>query len=213
MLRCLLADPQTLVRAGLRGLIEATGLARVIAEAGDGQALLVGVAQHRPQAVLLEWRMAPMSGLEALVQLRRHYPEVRALVMSASAEVAVVQAALKAGASGFLSKLAEPDELRPALRALGSGHSYLSPAVAHAALDRRRSPLSEDHVVLTPRQRQVLQLIARGRSTKEIAALIGVSVKTVETHRLRLMQALGLRGTQALMRHALRAGYDVLEGI
>jgi len=208
-MRIVLADPHTLVRAGLARLIEQQTSARVVGEAADGQQLLEQTGRLHPDLVLSELSLGGMSGLDALSQIRRHYPEVAVLLLSTQLDGQTVRQALKLGAVGFLGKNAELPELALALRAVEKGQVYLSPGMAHLAFERRASTSrAEDRVGLTPRQRQVLQLIARGKSTKEIAGLLGVGVKTVETHRMRLMQALGLFGTNALMRFAIRQGLD-----
>ncbi|HEX4894711.1 MAG TPA: response regulator transcription factor [Solimonas sp.] len=207
-MRVVLAESQTLVRAGLRRLLEELGGAEIIGEAGDGQQLLELAGRLRPDAVITEINLPVMSGLEALVQIHRHYPEVAVLVLSSLTDGQHVRGALKNGAAGFLAKDAEPMELGLALRAVGRRQVYLSPSISHKAVERRPGQRLEDQAEVTPRQRQVLQMIARGKSTKEIAALMGVSIKTVETHRARLMQSLGLYGTNALMRYAIRIGLD-----
>lgn len=207
-MRIVLCEPQALVRAGLKRLIEESTSAKVIGEAGDGQQLLELASRLRPELAISELNLPTMSGMEALQQLRRHYPDVQVLLLGGPAEPQQVRGALQLGASGFLSKDADPAELPLALTAMARRQTYLSPAVSHLAFERRGSQRVEDEVQLTPRQRQVLQLIARGKSTKEIGGLMGVSHKTVETHRMRLMHALGLYGTNALMRYAIRLGLD-----
>ncbi len=207
-MRIVLADSRTLVLAGFKRLIQEHTDATVVGEARDGQALLELVSQHRPDAVMTEIDLPRVTGLEALVQIRRHYPEVAVLILTSLTDGQHVRAALKHGAAGFMDKDAEPMELGLALRAVQRRQIYLSPSISHAAVERRNSQLVEDRVSLTPRQRQVLQLIGRGKSTKEIASLMGVSIKTVETHRARMMNALGLYGTNALMRYAIRTGLD-----
>ncbi|MES0874084.1 response regulator transcription factor [Sinimarinibacterium thermocellulolyticum] len=207
-MRLVLADSRTLVLAGFKRLIAEYTDASVVGEARDGQSLLELVGRLRPDAVLTEIDLPKISGLEALVQIHRHYPEVAVLILTGLTDGQHVRAALRAGAAGFLDKDAEPIELGLALRAVQRRQIYLSPSISHAAVERRNGPLVEDRVSLTPRQRQVLQLIGRGKSTKEIASLMGVSVKTVETHRARMMNALGLYGTNALMRYAIRTGLD-----
>ncbi|TXH06018.1 MAG: response regulator transcription factor [Nevskiaceae bacterium] len=209
-MRVILADTQVLVRAGIRRLIEAIGDIEVVAETADGQQLLDLAARLRPDLVVTELTLAGMSGLDVVAQLRRHYPEIEVLILSGQTGAQQVRAVVKSGVSGFLCKDAELAELELALRAAARGQNYLSPQVSRIALDQRRHRRAEDRPVLTARQRQVMQLIARGRSTKEIAAIMGVSVKTVETHRARLMQALGVRGTNALMHYAIRHGFDTL---
>lgn len=210
-MRIVLADSQTLVRAGLRQLIERIGGMHVVGEAGDGQQLLELIGQLHPDAALCEIQLPQMSGLEALTQMRRHYPQVQVLMVSSQTGAHYVRTAIKLGAAGYLVKDAEPLELELALQSLRKQQSYLSPSVADSAMERRRNPRIEDRATLSIRQRQVLKLIAKGKSTKEIAALMGVSNKTVETHRARAMQTLGLHGINALMRYAVHNDLETSE--
>ena len=210
-IKIVLAESQTLIRAGLRLLLETEANAEVIGEAAEGQELLSIVGRLRPRAALVELDLPVVNGMDALNQIRRHYPEVAVLLLAARPEPHQVRTALRQGAAGFLSKQAEPGELGLALRSVDKQQTYISPAVSNLLLDKRDNTRVEDSAMLTHRQRQVLTLIGKGRSTKEIAQLLGVSVKTVETHRARLMQALGLYGTNALMRTALRWGLDAHE--
>ncbi|HVT35649.1 MAG TPA: response regulator transcription factor [Nevskiaceae bacterium] len=207
-MRVILADTQVLVRAGLRKLIEALRGVEVVGETGDGQELLEMIGHLRPEVVVTEVDLVHIRGIDALQQAQRHYPEVNFLMLSSQHEARHVRSALKVGARGFLVKDAELPELELALRAVARGQTYLSPSISHNALNARRHQRAEEQVALTPRQRQVLQLVGRGRTTKEIAGLMGVSPKTVETHRMRMMQSLGLYGTSALMRFAIRVGAD-----
>lgn len=207
-MRVVLAESQTLVRAGLRHLIETHSHGVIIGEADNGQTLLELCGRLRPELVLTEINLSGMTGLEALVQIHRHYPEVAVVILTAMTDGQHVRSALRHGAAGFIAKDAEPAELGLALRSVERRHVYLSPSISHKAVERRAGQRVEDGVDLTPRQRQVLQMISRGKSTKEIAGLMGVSVKTVETHRARLMESLGLYGTNALMRYAIRTGLD-----
>jgi DNA-binding NarL/FixJ family response regulator len=207
-MKVVLADGQALVRAGLRLLLETLAHAEVIAEASEGQELLALIGRLRPRAALVELDLPGAHGLDVLSQARRHYPDVSILLIASRPEPGQVRAALRQGAAGFLTKQAEPQELGLALRSLEKQQTYISPAVSNLLLDKRDHTRVEDSAELTHRQRQVLTLIGKGKSTKEIAQLLGVSVKTVETHRARLMQALGLYGTNALMRTALRWGLD-----
>ena len=210
-LKIVLAESQALVRAGLRLLLETQAHAEVVGEAADGQELLSMIGRMRPRAALIEMDLPVVNGMDALAQIRRHYPEVGVFLIANRAEPGQVRSALRQGAAGFLTKQAEPAELGLALRSLEKQQTYISPAVSNVLLDRRDHTRVEDSAALTHRQRQVLTLIGKGKSTKEIAQLLGVSVKTVETHRARLMQALGLYGTNALMRTALRWGLDAHE--
>ena len=207
-MRLVLADSQPLFRAGLRCLCELIEGIDVVGETGDGQELLQLVAKQHPDLALIELTLPTLNGLDALQQIRRHYPQVMVMIVSARNEASQVRAALKAGAVGYLSKQGEAVELGVALRAVSRKQTYLSPSVSHSVVGPRRSARAEDSVTLPRRQRQVLQLIARGKSTKEIAQLMGISTKTVETHRARMMEALGLYGTNALMRYAIRTGLE-----
>lgn len=210
VMRVVLGDELTLVRAGVRLLLEAITEPKIelVAESGDGQALLELVSRHRPDLVIVEHVLTSMGGQEVTLQIRRHYPEVKVLFLTARTEPNHVRNAMQAGAIGYVVKEADPVELTLALKAIAKGQNYLSPKVSAAAFDRRVRGRDEREGVLTARQRQVLRLMARGKSTKEIAALMGVSVKTVETHRARLAAVLGLYGVNALMRFAIKAGMD-----
>lgn len=207
-MRVILADAQTLVRAGLRKLIESLADIEVVDETGDGRELLEMISRHRPDVVVTEIQLTTVKGIDVVTQSRRHFPEVQMLILSSQQDARHVRSALKCGAAGFLVKDAALAELEIALRAVARSQTYLSPSISHNALAIRRHQRAEDQVALTARQRQVLQMIAAGRSTKQIAGLLGVGVKTVETHRTRMMHTLGLYGTNALMRYALRVGLD-----
>lgn len=202
------AEAQALVRAALRRFLEGIPGVRVLADVGDGQELLDRVIDVRPQVVITELTLPQVSGLEALKRIVRHLPDIRVLILSGMTESMHVRSALKSGASGFLSKYAEPAELELAVHAVVRGQTYLSPSVSHHAIERRRANRNEESVILSQRQREVLRLIGRGKSTKEIASLLGIGNKTVETHRARLMQALSLSNTHSLMHFAVRTVLD-----
>ena len=203
-IRVLLADPQPLVRAGLRLLIEQFRGVVVADEVGSAPELLEILAERPPDIVVTEMALQGGTAIDIARRINRHLPQVKVLYLSAQIDNAQVQAALRAGVLGFVSKAAEPAELEIALRAVAVGNPYLSPQLARFAIDRRRSRQDEPSVILPTRQREVLQLLGRGKSTKEIAALMGLSVKTVETHRSRLMQALELSNINALLHYAVR---------
>ncbi|WP_428309453.1 response regulator [Hydrocarboniphaga sp.] len=203
-IRVLLADPQPLVRAGLRMLMEQFRGVSVVDEIGSGPELLEILAERPPDIVVTEMTLQGGTALDIARRINRHLPQVKVLLLSAQIDNAQVQAGLRAGVLGFVSKAAEPAELEIALRAVAVGNPYLSPQLARFAIDRRRSRQDEPSVILPTRQREVLQLLGRGKSTKEIAALMGLSVKTVETHRSRLMQALELSNINALLHYAVR---------
>lgn len=209
-LRLILADELGLVRAGVRRLLEDIHNPRidVLAETGDGQELLELVSRLRPDLVITDIALHRIGGLEVNQQIRRHYPEVAVMFLTARSEPSHVRQAMQNGAAGYIVKDAEPLELSLALRALVNKQHYLSPKVSGAAFERRLRADGLGHSELTARQRQVLRLMARGKSTKEIAALMGVSAKTVETHRARMAQTLGLYGVNALMRYAIKDAID-----
>lgn len=207
-LRIILADKQALVRAGIRCLLDNLKGVDVIAEAHDGQQLLKLVAQHRPDMVITEIDLDGFSGLEFTEQSQKHYPEVSVLILSNQTSTQSVRAALKAGISSFVTKDADVQELALAIRATAKGQSYFSPGVSRSALEQRRQQIAEGRPTLTPRQRQIMQLLARGRTTKEIAGIVGIGTKTVETHRARLKETLRLKNSNALIHYAIRHGFD-----
>jgi DNA-binding NarL/FixJ family response regulator len=211
-IRVLLADDHTLVRAGMRSLIGGLGGFEVVAEAGDGQEALRLIEQHRPDIVLLDISMPGMVGTEVASRAARASPGTRVIILSMNAAEEYVLQALRAGAAGYLLKASDTVELELALKAVSRGETYLSPAVSkHVVADYVRRvggaiPETSSLERLTPRQREVLQLIAEGNSTKEIARTLGISVKTAETHRSQLMDQLDIHDVAGLVRYAIRSG-------
>lgn len=206
--RVLLAEDHVLVRSGIRALLERLQDFEVVGEAGDGRQVLVLVEQLRPDLVLMDITMPGLNGLDATQRIRKRFPATRVLVLSAHANEEYVAQALRHDASGYLLKGCGLAELELAVRAVARGEVYLTPAVSrqvvHDYLNRLKS--GQRGSPLTSRQREILQLIAEGRSTKEVANELGLSVKTVESHRTHLMERLGVRGIQALVRYAIREG-------
>jgi len=208
-IRVLLAEDHTLVRAGIRALLEGLAGVQVVAEAGDGREALQLVAAHQPDLVLMDIAMAGLNGLEATGRIVKEFPHVRVIILSMHANEEYVLQALRAGAAGYLLKDAGTSELELAVRAAARGEIYLSPAVSrHVIADYMRRAGSELTLLdqLTPRQREILQLIAEGRTTREIANILQVSVKTVETHRAQLMERLDIHDVAGLVRFAIRVG-------
>ena len=208
-IRVLLADDHDLFRAGLRVLLQDLGGFEVVAEAGDGREALRLVGEHRPDVVLMDLMMPGLNGLEATARVAREPPGVRVLVLSMNAAEEFVLPAVRAGASGYVLKNARPAELGQAIRAVARGETYLTPAVSGHLIDdyRRRTAGEADSLEkLTPRQREVLQLVAEGHTTKQIARRLGVSGKTVETYRSQLMDALDIHDIAGLTRYAIRKG-------
>jgi DNA-binding NarL/FixJ family response regulator len=207
--RVLLADDHALVRAGIRALLEGLAGVAVVAEAGNGGEVLELARKHRPDVVLLDISMPGIGGLEASAQLKQELPEVRVVMLSMHANEEYVLQALRAGAVGYMLKDSATAELELALQAVMQGETYLSPPISRQVVEGYVQRVgaeqpAADH--LTPRQRQVLQLIAEGLSTKEIAYRLELSVKTVETHRAQLMERLQIRDIAGLVKYAIRNG-------
>lgn len=208
-MRVLLADDHTLFREGVRSLLERTAGVEIVGEFGDGREALEGIARLRPDVALLDITMPGLNGLEVASQVRKVAPETRIVLLSMHANEAYVSQALRAGVAGYLLKDAAAAELALALRAVVQGNRYLSPAISKQVLEgiAEGRPLEADPLAGIPaRQREILQLIAEGKHTKEIAAILGVGVKTVETHRARLMDRLDIHDVAGLVRFAIRAG-------
>lgn len=212
-MRIVIADELPLVRAGFRKLIESiAGIkAEVVADTGSGEELAELIVRLHPDVVLTEVNLLGLSGLAVCQQISRRFPTVQILFISQKDDSNTVRAAIHGGASGFLVKDAEVMELEMALKALEKRQRYISPKVSAFAMDRRGRNRNDGEGTLTTRQRQVLRLMAKGKSTKEIANLMELSVKTVETHRARMAQALGLYGVHALMCFAIKKGMDTGE--
>jgi DNA-binding NarL/FixJ family response regulator len=206
--RVLLVDDHTLVRAGIRSLLDAMEGFSVVAEASDGREALALVRAHQPDIVVMDIAMKDLNGLETTVQIKRDFPGTRVIILSMHGTGDYVQQAIRAGASGYLMKDAATAELGIALQAVMRGEVYLSPAASKQVVESYmlRPGADKQAEQLTPRQREVLQMIAEGLSTKEIAYRMGVSVKTVETHRTQLMERLDIRDVAGLVRYAIRIG-------
>jgi DNA-binding NarL/FixJ family response regulator len=209
--RVVLADDHALVRAGLRALLERIDGVTVVAEAADGRAALAAIEEHTPDVALVDIAMPELNGLEVVGRVARSSPRTRVVIVTMHAGEAFVAQALRAGVAGYLLKDAAADELALMLRAVGRGETYLSPAVSRQVVDgylaragAEAPPQPLD--LLTPRQREILQLVAEGKSTKEIAQLLDLSVKTVENHRAQLMDRLDIRDVAGLVRYAIRVG-------
>ena len=215
--RILLVDDHLLVRAGLRTLLEQMADTEVIGEASNGREALEMIKVNPPDVVLMDITMAEMNGLVATAQITHECPQIRVIMLSMHATKEYVTQALQAGAAGYLLKDAAPTELELAVKSVMRGEKYLSPAVStHVIADYLQrttgGPVSKSDIELssfaplTLRQREILQLIAEGNTTKEIAAKLNLSVKTVETHRTQLMERLDIHDIAGLVRYAIRIG-------
>ncbi|MDF2439576.1 MAG: hypothetical protein JWN98_560 [Abditibacteriota bacterium] len=211
-IRILLAEDHALVRAGLCKLLDDMDGITVVAQASDGREALALIAKHRPHIAILDITMANMNGLEAAARLARDFPDVRVIILSMHASEEYVLQALRLSVVGYLLKESGLTELELAIRSVASGETYLSPAVSKHIADYVRRVGSEEQSgespmeTLTPRQREILQLIAEGHSTQEIAQKLFISIKTVESHRQQVQERLNIRDTAGLVRYAIRAG-------
>ena len=207
--RVLLAEDHQLVRAGIHALLDKRAGASVVAAVIDGQAAVKAVEIQQPDLVLMDIAMPGLNGLEAAGRITKSWPMVKVVILSMHANEEYLRQALKAGVTGYLLKGADIQELELAIRTVSKGEPYLTPSVARYAIQayqqegaRPLNPLDR----LSPRQREILQLIAEGHSTKEIAFRLGLSAKTVETHRSLLMERLDIHDVAGLVRFAIQVG-------
>ncbi len=213
-IQLVLADNHTLVRAGFRSLVEDLDGIEVVGEAENGREALHLVETLMPQIVLMDIAMPEMNGLEATARIARDFPQVRVLIVSMHANEEYVYQALKSGAMGYLLKDSGTEELGLAIRAIARSEIYLSPTASKYVVTDYVRRLGEDQNPLgqiTPRQREILQLIAEGKSTKDIADILYISTKTVETHRTQLMDRLNIHDVAGLVRYAIRIGLIMLD--
>lgn len=208
-IRILIADDHSLVREGIRALLETMDDVEVIADASDGLDAIEMIQTHRPNLVLMDIGMARMNGLDATARIVKEFPGVRVVILSMHANEEYVLQALRAGASGYLLKDAKKQELMLAVKSVASGKTYLSPEVSKHVIDNyvqsvgtQGSPLEQ----LTPRQREILKLISEGRTNKEMAGILNLSIKTIDTHRTQLMDRLDIHDVAGLVRFAIKMG-------
>jgi DNA-binding NarL/FixJ family response regulator len=222
MTRVILADDHNLVRAGISNILKGLPGVEVVAEASDGREALELVLRHRPDVALLDIAMPGLNGLDAAERIVKEAPSTRVVILSMHSSESYVAQALRVGVAGYVLKDASIDEMPLLLRSVMRGETYLSPGISKQVVDALRSRMSgtpgtstspgggslpsSPADILTPRQRETLQLIAEGKSTKEIAYLLALSVKTVETHRAQIMERLDIRDVAGLVRYAIRAG-------
>lgn len=210
-LRLLIGDDHTLFRQGIRKILEAEPEWEVIAEAGDGREVVRLALAETPDVAVLDIGMPLLNGIEATRQITKRLPETRVLIVSMHRADAYVAQALKAGAKGFLLKDSAGSDLIQAISAVGAGKSYFSPAVAELMFDdyARRAvdaSVTDGYDTLSEREREVFQLVAEGHTNKEVAELLSISPATVETHRARILDKLGVHNTAELVLYAVRRG-------
>ncbi len=205
--RLLIADDHTILLEGLKALLAPEF--EVVATAGDGRSVLEAAARHQPELILLDISMPGLNGIEAARRLRHSTPSTKLIILTMHADLSFVSAAFEAGVSGYVLKQSAATELVAALHNVESGGHYVSSLIQKRlgteipAFLRRQKKLSPD---LTPRQREVLQLVAEGRVRKEIAQILGVSIKTVEFHKQKIAEKLGIHSDAALTAYAIRHG-------
>jgi DNA-binding NarL/FixJ family response regulator len=207
----LLADDHTLIRAGLRMVVEAQSDLSVVGEASNGREA-VGMAEAlKPDVVVMDIGMPSLNGIEAAREIRKTLPDTQIVMLSMHSDEGYVLRALKAGAKAYLLKDSAEADLAQAIRAAAAEKSFFSPAVGKVLLEDymrklQRTGAEDSYELLSPREREILQLVAEGKSSKEIAALLNLSVYTVETHRAHVMQKLNVHGIPELILYAVRKG-------
>jgi DNA-binding NarL/FixJ family response regulator len=210
-IRVLIADDHTLVRSGVRRLLEEIPGVEVVGEAADGARAFELAQQLLPDIAFLDLAMPGMDGLDTAYRFQRELPQVGLIILSMHASETYVLEALKAGVSGYLLKRSATEELALAIRAVSAGESFLSPAISRQVIDGylQRDAGSPARPSITPRQREVLRLVVGGQTSRGVASKLGLSVRTVETHRAALMARLGVKDTEQLTREARRLGLVV----
>jgi DNA-binding NarL/FixJ family response regulator len=212
-MRVLLADDHGIVRRGLRGLLESAGQT-VVAEASDGLEAIKLCEEHRPDLVILDIGMPKLSGIEVAARFQKLARPPGVIILSVHGDESYIMRALAAGARAYLLKSATDEDLIPAVRAVASGKPFFSPAVAGVLVEDyvrqlKQRGQTDSYELLTHREKEVLQLLAEGRSNKEVAQLLDLGLSTVETHRANLMQKLNLHNTAEIVLYAVRKGLIV----
>ena len=204
-LRIILADDHLIVRQGLRSVLEQEAYT-VLGEAGDGREALRLAQELRPDVAVLDLAMPLLNGLDAAREISRVSPQTKTILLTMHTEDPYVMEALRAGVKGYLLKTQAAQDLVQAIREVSRGAMYLSPGISRTLVEAylAKSELPPDP--LTPREREVLQLVAEGKTTKEVAVILGISVKTAESHRTRIMGKLEIHETASLVRYAIRRG-------
>lgn len=207
-IRVLIADDHALVRAGIRALVEKIKDVVVVGEAGKGSEALELVEELKPDLMLLDLTMPDGGGFDVLAHVKKQFPDIRVIVLTVHEAGEYAIRAFKEGAAGFLPKSAASTELEQAIQTVIDGEVYISPEMSRKTmLEVGKGTTKRERLdTLSPRQREVLRLIALGRTTKQIAQELGISVKTVETHRAQLMERLGIRDVAGLVRYAILVG-------
>jgi DNA-binding NarL/FixJ family response regulator len=210
--RILIADDHEIVRRGLKATLDDHAGWEVVGEAADGEEAVRQALKLKPEVLVLDINMPKLNGLEVTRQLHERAPKVRVLVLTVHDSAQMVREILQAGARGYLLKSEAGQELEPAIESILQDRPFFTPTVTNMVLDtflnapKPKPPVSAETVPLSAREQEVVKLLAQGRSNKEVATLLGISVKTVETHRTNLMRKLNLHSITELVRYAIRMG-------
>ncbi|MEO8285651.1 MAG: response regulator transcription factor [Chloroflexota bacterium] len=208
-IRLLLVEDHSLVRAGFRALLQQLPDMEVVAETDNGRDAIRLVEQHKPDLVLMDISMHELNGLEAVSRIMKTYPGTRVMMLSMHEDEEYVTQAVRAGAAGYVVKSSSTNDLELAIRTVLKGEPYFSPPISKLLIDRyikRIAVESNDTYQLTPRQREILQLIVEGHTTQQIADTLNISVKTAESHRAQLMERLDIHDIPGLVRYAIKIG-------
>jgi two-component system response regulator NreC len=210
-IRIVLADDHTIIRSGLRLLLEQQADFKVVAEASDGRQAVAAVSEQHPDVAVLDIGMPQLNGIEATSQIASNEPNTKVVILSMHADEGYVLRALKAGARAYILKNSADTDLIRAVRTVADGKSFFSPVISKMLLEDYIRQIRDKHVedsydLLTPREREILQLLAEGRTNKEVANLLQLSVYTVDAHRGNILQKLNLHGVPELVLYAVRKG-------
>jgi DNA-binding NarL/FixJ family response regulator len=210
----LLADDHSVVRQGLRAWLERSGYVQVVGEAADGREAVAMVEELDPDVVVMDIAMPMLNGIDATAQIMRRNPETKVIILSMHADESYILRALGAGAKGYLLKESTEADVLPAVRSVRDGKPYFTPSIARVLLEDymrmlKQNELQDSYELLTEREREVLQLLAQGKSNKEVAQILELSPHTIDSHRTNMMQKLSLHNTAEIVLYAVRKGIIV----
>jgi RNA polymerase sigma factor (sigma-70 family) len=214
VIRVLLADDHSVVRQGLRVWLERSGTVKVVGEAGDGREAVTLAEELQPDVAVLDIAMPLLNGIEATAQITKRSPNTKIIILSMHADESYILRALAAGAKGYLLKESTESDVLPAVRSVQEGKPYFSASIAQVLLEdymrmMKQNNLQDSFDLLTEREKEVLQLLAHGKSNKEVAQLLNLSPHTIDSHRTNLMQKLELHNTAEIVLYAVRKGIIV----
>jgi DNA-binding NarL/FixJ family response regulator len=212
--RVVLADDHSVVRQGLRAWLERSGHVQVVGEAADGREAVAIVEQLQPDVVIMDIAMPMLNGIDATAQITRRNPDTKVIILSMHADESYILRALGAGAKGYLLKESTETDVLPAVQSVRDGKPYFTPSIARLLLEDymrslKQNNLQDSYDLLTEREREVLQLLARGKSNKEVAQILELSPHTIDSHRTNMMQKLNLHNTAEIVLYAVRKGIIV----